>query len=402
MKFLEHDVLDLSNEKYSIVSQAAQPAKHTGDNSVFLFQINVTRDCNLRCSHCYIASAVKAISGRLTVSQFTKIVRDIGEYMTTSNNTHAEIHVIGGEPTMLGALFYDRVMPEAYKIMEEYGDAFTWEFILVSNLLSKEMMDIAPWFTKISTAYEPETRFPKQFHEDWWLKNVHKLQDGGIDVGITTCMTKPVLEYGAERLCNRIYNELGIKQMHFGFYIESGDGRINAEQVTPRFDATSNFLIDSAKWYFERRDSDDQLYVNPAESMLSAIHRGEPLDDIICPIISGSLDIDSSGQALTCIQAGGELDAPWEGDVLKTSVSDVINGDKFKRRRVQAARPHSACVTCDEYQVCRSGCGVNFKNWDPEGDDDCPGYKQFIKFMRKSYASGLRPRHAEYRSKVAF
>lgn len=402
MKSLEKDILDLSNPKYDPIKRKSQPDKHSASNSVFLFQINVTRDCNLRCSHCYIASEVKALSGRLSVSQFTKIVRDIGEYMVGSEHTHAEIHVIGGEPTMLGALFYDRVMPEAYKIMQEYGDAFTWEFILVSNLLSKEMMDIAPWFNKISTAYEPETRFPKQFHEDWWLKNVHKLQDGGIDVGITTCMTKPVLEYGADRLCDLIYNKLGIKQMHFGFYIESGDGRINAETVTPRFDQTSNFLIASAKWYFARRDHDDELYVNPAESMLSAIHRDEPLDDIVCPIISGSLDIDSSGKAMTCIQAGGEIDPPWEGDVLKTSVSDVIGGDKFKRRRLEAARPHTACMTCDEYQVCRSGCGVNFKNWDPEGDDDCPGYKQFIKFMRSSYAAGLRPRHAEYRSKIAF
>ena len=121
-------------------------------------------------------------------------------------------------------------------------------------------------------------------------------------------MTKPVIEYGAAALCNRIYTELGIKQIHFGFYIESGDGRTFHDLVRPTFTATSQFLIDSANWYFERRDSDPNLYVNPAESMLSAIHRGEPLDDIVCPIISGSLDIDSSGNALTCIQAGGELD----------------------------------------------------------------------------------------------
>lgn len=402
MKFLENDVLNLHDPKFSVIKKTIQPDKHSGQDSVFLFQINVTRDCNLRCSHCYIASEVKALSGRLSVSQFLKIIRDIAEHMSSATNTHAEIHIIGGEPTLLGAKFYDRVMPQAYEIMQSYGEQFSWEFILVSNLLSKEMMAIAPWFSKVSTAYEPETRFPKQFHEDWWLTNVHKLQEGGTDVSITTCMTRPVIEYGARKLCDRIYNELGIKQMHFGFYIESGDGRINANSVTPSFDATSQFLIDSAEWYFERRDSDPHLYVNPAESMLSAIHRDEPLDDIVCPIISGSLDIDSSGKAMTCLQEGGELDAAWEGDVLATSVSEVIASDNFKRRRLQAARPNPACMTCDEYRVCRSGCGVNFKNWDPAGEDDCPGYKRFIKFMRKKHEDGLRPRHAEYRSKVAF
>jgi radical SAM protein with 4Fe4S-binding SPASM domain len=379
-----------------------QPSKHSGEHRTFLFQVNVTRDCNLRCQHCYIASEVKALSNRMTVSQFLKIIRDIGEFMLTARNTHAEIHIVGGEPTMLGAKFFHRVMEEAYEIMKGYGAAFTWEFILVSNLLSKEILEIAPWFTKISTAYEPETRFPKQFHEDWWLKNVHALQEKGLDVAITTCMTKPVIEYGAERLCNRIYNDLGIKQMHYGFYIESGDGRTNAAKVTPTFLATSNFLIASANWYFERRDNDPELYVNPAESLLSAIHRDEPLDDIICPIISGSLDINDDGNAVSCIQAGGEINVAWEGNVFTESVTDVVNSDKFKRRVIEASRPNRACMTCDEYRVCRSGCGVNFKIWDPSKDEDCPGYKKFIKHMRNLHSQGVRPRHEEYRSKMAF
>jgi len=384
------------------VQQFAQPDKHSGDHKVFLFQINVTRDCNLRCAHCYISSEVKALSQRLTVSQFLKIVRDIGAYMLSSENTHAEIHVVGGEPTLLGAAFYHKVMEEAHDIMKGFGDLFTWEFILVSNLLTRELMEIAPWFNKISTAYEPETRFPKPFHEKWWLDNVHALQGRGLDVCITTCVTKPVIEYGARRLCDRLYNDLGIKQIHYGFYIDSGDGKKNSDTVTPGFLNTSQFLIESAKWYFERRDDDPNLYVNPAESMLSAIHRGDALDDIICPIISGSLDIDSNGAAMTCLQEGGELDAAWEGNVLDTSVADVIDSDAFKRRKIQAARPHRECMTCDEYLVCRSGCGVNFKSWDPERDGDCPGYKSFIKFMRGLHSSGTLPRHAEYRSKIAF
>lgn len=384
------------------IVQFNQPDKHSGDHKVFLFQINVTRDCNLRCSHCYISSEVKALSNRLTVSNFLKIVRDIGTYMAQADTTHAEIHVVGGEPTMLGAKFYHTVMEQAHDILKAYGDAFSWEFILVSNLLSRELMEIAPWFHKISTAYEPETRFPKPFHERWWLENVHALQEKGLDVGITTCMTRPVIQYGAERLCNRLYNELGVKQIHFGFYIESGDGRTNRETVTPSFLETSQFLIDSAEWYFERRDSDPNLYVNPAESMLSAMERGEALDDIVCPIITGSLDIDSSGAAMTCLQEGGEIDANWEGNVLETSVADVIASDGFKRRKIKAARPHRACMTCDEYKVCRSGCGVNFEIWDPDVDEDCPGYKKFIKHMRARHASGVLPRHAQYRSKVAF
>lgn len=399
-----NDTLDIHAPKFARVrALRAQPAKHSGNTKVFLYQINITRDCNLRCQHCYIASEVKALSHRMTTSQFLGVVQGIADFMETGGNgtNHAEIHIVGGEPTLLGARFFDAVMPEAYEIMARTSGAFTWEFILVTNLLSREMMAIAPWFSKLSTAYEPQTRFPKAFHEEWWLRNVHTLQNAGLDVAITTCMTKPVIDYGASALCERIYTELGIKQMHFGFYIESGDGRTHRAIVRPTFSETSQFLIETASWYFARREQDPQLYVNPAESMLSAIHRGEPLDDIVCPIVSGSLDIDSSGNALTCIQAGGEIDAEWEGNVFTDGVGGVIEGDAFKKRRRQAARPHKACMTCDEYSVCRSGCGVNFLTWEAESGDDCPGYKTFIKHMRGLYDQGLRPRHADYRSKAA-
>jgi len=399
-----NDALNLHDPKYAAVrALQAQPPKHSGNHKVFLFQINITRDCNLRCQHCYIASEVKALSNRMTTSQFLGVVEGIAQYMIAGGGgtNHAEIHVVGGEPTLLGGRFFDTVMPKAYAIMQAAGGDFTWEFILVSNLLSREMMDIAPWFSKISTAYEPQTRFPKEFHEKWWLRNVHALQDAGLDIAITTCMTRPVIEYGAAELCSRIYTELGIKQMHFGFYIESGDGRKYRDTVRPTFSATSQFLIDAASWYFERRESDSDLYVNPAESLLSAIHRNEPLDDIVCPIISGSLDIDSSGNALTCIQAGGEIDAPWEGNVFTQGVGGVIGGEQFRRRRLEAARPHKVCLRCPEYRVCKSGCGVNFQDWDAESGDDCPGYKRFITHMRGLYGQGLRPRHAMYRAKVA-
>ncbi|MCY4208375.1 MAG: hypothetical protein OXD29_10560 [Roseovarius sp.] len=368
----------------------------------FLFQINVTRNCNLRCAHCYIASSVKSKSGRLSVEQFLKIVGDIGAFMSGSEYTHAEIHIVGGEPTMLGASFYHRAMSRAHGILDDAMPGISREFILVSNLLTRELMQIAPWFDRIATSYEPETRFPRPFHERWWLDNVHALQNEGLDVSITTCITRQVVEFGAAALCDRLYRDLGIRQIHFGFFIASGDGKINGSKVAPGYLNTSKFLVDSADWYLERREGDPHLYVNPAESMLSAIDRGDALDDIVCPIISGSLDIDSNGDAMSCLQEGGEENAAWEGNVLSESVARVISSRAFRKRRIEAARPHRICMSCDEYRVCRSGCGVNFRNWNPETEMDCPGYKTFIRHLRHLHETGVRPRHARYTSRMAF
>lgn len=368
-------------------------------SKTFLYQINITRDCNLRCTHCYISSDVKQLSGRMHVMHFHKIISGIVEHMKSIKYDHAEIHVIGGEPTMLGKDFFDMAIPKAKEILNEAGIGH--ELIMVSNLLTKNVFEIASHFDRINTSWEPVSRFPNKKSEEMWRKSVFTLKDKGIDVGVTTAVTKPVIEMGAKALLEHHYSH-GIKQVHFGFFIPSGDGLSNRDEMFPEFVETSNFLIDSAKWYFEHRDKDPNLFVNPAESMLSAIDSNTPLDDIVCPIIAGSMDIDWNGNSASCLEAGGATDAKWVGNVLKTSVKDVATAKEFKKEVLQASKPKKECRTCDEYKVCRSGCGVIFKYWEPKKDEDCPGFKKFIKFMRQSHSEGIKPRYAEYRGKVAF
>jgi radical SAM protein with 4Fe4S-binding SPASM domain len=368
-------------------------------NKTYLYQINVTRDCNLRCTHCYIHSDVKKASGKMLAKNFLKTFEGIAEHMDSIGYDHAEIHVIGGEPTILGRPFFDEVIPQAREALK--GRKFTSEIIMVSNLLNGEILAIARHFDRINTSYEVGSRFPKPKLEEMWRNNVLLLQENGIDVGVTTAVTRPVIAEGAAAMCERFYNQ-GIKQIHFGFFIPSGDGKEHLNEMFPGFHETSAFLIEAADWYFARRDADPDLYVNPPESMLSAIASGEPLDDIVCPIIAGAMDIDWNGKTATCLEAGGELNPNWLGNVFETSVKEVALSPSFRREVLKAAKPKKECRTCDEYMVCRSGCGVIFDYWKPQEDEDCPGFKRFIKNMRARHAGGLMPRYLEYRGKMAF
>lgn len=367
-------------------------------NKTYLYQVNITRDCNLRCTHCYISSDVKKISGRMSVSNVHKIIEGISEHMQEIGYDHAEIHLIGGEPTILGLPFFEAVMPKAREILE--NKPFSYELIMVSNLISREVLPIALLFDRVNTSYEIGSRFPKPRLEQMWRDNLNLLQDNGLDIGVTTAMTRPVLDYGAAKLCQSFYDS-GIKQIHFGFFIPSGDGLTNRDEMFPEFHETSAFLIEAADWYLERRSKDENLYVNPPESMLAAIGSGVPLDDIVCPIIAGSMDIDWDGNAATCLEAGGDTNAKWLGNAITESVSEVANKPEYKRQVLKAAKPKKACMDCDEYIVCRSGCGVIFEYWEPETDLDCPGFKGFIKYMRKLHSQGIRARYEEYKGKMA-
>ncbi len=325
--------------------------------------------------------------------QLLLIARQIKEHMLQIGYDRAEIHLIGGEPTMLGVDFFERGIPQVRQILD--GAGFSYELLLVSNLLSNDILRIARLFDRVTTSYEPVTRFPKEKLEKMWLDNYFLLRDSGLNVGVTTAITKPVIEFGAAKLLDW-YLSLGIKNIHLGFFIPSGDGLVHSLQVFPEFAQTSEYLIDAAKWQMAHRDAHPDLWVNPFESMLASVASGAPLDDIVCPIVAGSMDINWDGNAVTCIEMGGQVDAPWEGNVFESSIASVAAGRKFMDSVLKARRPKSACLGCDEYQGCKGGCGVLFDYWDPTLDEDCPGFKRFIKFVRAAYESGVKPRYLEY------
>ncbi len=370
-----------------------QPMKATPEDRPLqgnhLYQINVTRDCNLRCSHCYIHSEVKAASQKMEADNLLTIGHQIVEHMEHIGYERAEIHIIGGEPTMLGVDFFEEVIPKFKAIVN--ASRFDAEVSIVTNLLTPDALRIANLFDRVTTSYEPETRFPKAKIEQKWRDNVKLLQDDNIEIGVTTAMTRQTIDYGANRLMDQLMGQ-DIKKIHLGFFIPEGDGLVNLDSVFPPFHETTRFLQETLDWYLPYRDDPD-LFLNPFESLITAIHTGDSVDDIVCPIIPGSIDINWDGNAVSCIEAGGSIDQKFDGNVLLTSIKDVTETRSFKKEVRNARRPKEPCFSCEEFDVCRSGCGVLFKHWSPEEDEECPGFKGFIKYVRQLHEQGIRPKY---------
>jgi radical SAM protein with 4Fe4S-binding SPASM domain len=189
---------------------------------------------------------------------------------------------------------------------------------------------------------------------------------------------------------------MGLKKVHLGFFVPEGDGLVNQIKIFPRFEESSKFMIAAAQWYFARHQ-EKELFINPIESMLSAIHRQEPLDDIVCPIISGSMDIDWNGDAATCLEVGGGLEPEWLGNVFDESVVKVANSHRFRKKVIAATAPKRYCLSCEYQNICRSACSVLHQFWNPAHDDDCPGFKTFIDYVKAKYDEGMLPKYSEIR-----
>lgn len=366
--------------------------KTSGEKNTYLYQINVTRDCNLRCTHCYINNDIKAASKKMSETEFLKIIQDIVSHLNNHNEkNNAEIHVIGGEPSMMGLAFFKSVIPKAREILSQIVSNKTYDLQIVTNLTHKDQLEISKLFDRVSTSYEPETRFPSNRIFNKWLDACYQHKAAGINLGVTTAVTKQVIAHGADNLLNFFYKH-GLKQVHLGFFIPEGEGLNNIEEIMPAFHETSNFLIDAANWYFEQQDP--EVFINPVESMLYALENQKPIDDIVCPIVSGSVDIHWDGNAATCLEQGGGTEPDWSGNVFEISLGEILDSPHFEKEVSRSLEGHKACNKCQYKPICRSACSVLWSYWDPEKDPDCPGFKKFIKHVNRQRLYGIKSKGA--------
>lgn len=371
-------------------------------DSTFLFQLNVTRRCNLRCEHCYISSEKKDVSPDWDADDMKHVVGGIRDHMLSDWNgrrvyTQVEIHVIGGEPTELGEDYFITVLPIIKKILSDLPHKV--KLVLVTNLLTKQALEIAKMFDMVQTSYEIGTRLKKKRHMEMWLSNVQEMhkhfrENGDGALGITSAITKNIVEYGARNYIDLLIS-WGFKNVHLGFFIPSGDGETFEEMCNPGHEDTSKFLIEAFDAYLELKSSIPDLYVNPCESWIRSIKENRSSDDILCPIISGSLDIDGDGETISCIEKGGVLGYKSNGNVLErikvislddevhhyqTNISDILQSPSYRREVAMASMLPKSCIGCEFSDLCRGNCSVLHSQWN--GDGECPGYKKFLTHVK--------------------
>ena len=139
------------------------------ENNTFIFQVNVTRDCDLRCTHCYISSDKKKASAFMSEQEFTESIFKVADYMDNDWNSarkysRVEISVVGGEPSLMGVSFFENTMPAIKERFSHVNQKV--KLSIVSNLLQKRAVTIVKMFDHITTSYEVDSRFTKQKQED--------------------------------------------------------------------------------------------------------------------------------------------------------------------------------------------------------------------------------------------
>ena len=345
--------------------------------------LNLTRACNLRCTHCYITNVVKAHTDAMSEEDAIRTLRDFSEYYADFPDLWLDVTFIGGEPTLLGQGWFDRVMPQAHALARD--GPVPMRFSLATNLLSRDAEAIAGWFHVIATSWDPTTRFishsgaPKPALERVWSQRTQRLVDAGATVSVTATVTRPLIAMGVEPVLERLQS-LSLSSVSFGFFIPAGEGGANASDLLPEAIDHSRFLIEAGEWWLQ---SDRKMDISPVASSLDAWRSGRDSLGTICPMINGSLAVDTDGSAHPCFEAGsGDHPVDQLPNVFRDSVAHALRHPVTLKARLEAGLGHPGCRDCEFRLRCRSGCGVLAQRWAPENDLECPGFRTFHRWAR--------------------
>ena len=356
----------------------------TGDARL-LVQLNVTRACNLRCSHCYIATQTKETSGMIGLDDALRVV-DSACALSVRSARPVSLSIIGGEPTLLGPAWFDAFLAGVAQRATASGADLS--LILVTNLATSRALSIAKCFAQVATSWDPTTRFlahdgtPRPGLETAWQRRLSALLASGVETTVTSVVTRPLIAFGAPRACEHLQS-LGVPMVSFTFLVPSGDAAANAGALLPAFDETSRFLIEAGEWWLA---SDGSLAVQPIAGALSSWLGAGDSFDVVCPIVSGSLSVDFDGVSHPCLESGSgdhtHERALWP-NAVRDGLDAALRHPLVLRARLAASVGHPACAPCEFRSRCRSGCGVLARHWKPDTDPDCPGFRGFHAWARR-------------------
>jgi radical SAM protein with 4Fe4S-binding SPASM domain len=178
---------------------------------------NVTRECNMKCSHCYINAAEKKLPDELSTEEAKMLIDQIAEV------SHPLLILSGGEPLLRGDL---------YELIK-YGNSKGLRMGLGSNgyliddIVAKKLKEVGIATVSISI----DSSIPEQ-HDEFrgvkgaWEKAINAcktLRKNGVLVQVNTTLTQD--NYDQIDDIMTLAESIGVENFHLFFLVPTGRGK---------------------------------------------------------------------------------------------------------------------------------------------------------------------------------
>ena len=351
--------------------------------------VKPTHECNFKCPYCYIPSE-DVEKGYMS----DKTLRNMSEQLASNfENIHFIWH--GGEPTLMGLEFYEKVKD----IQADYGsERFRNGIQTNASLLTEEFLD---FFKKEMFGIGFSLDGPKHLHD---ITRVHKINSSGTFDDVmkaVNLMKRKGIVAGAICVLNRyninrtdeIYDFFNENKINFKISPVSPAGRakFNTElRITPQ-EYTDAIMRLFDRWFYDENSKIRRIYC--IQDKIESIVTNKPNScSTLGKCAESYIGIDPSGNVYPCGRWTGINEFRY-GNINETPLNQVLKSktrEKLIKRKDMLIK--SECKPCNWKEICNGGCmynaylahGTVFAR-----DLFCESTKMILEYISKSVDSQL-------------
>jgi len=321
--------------------------------------VKVTPDCDLECAYCYYHPSCDTNGGQPTVMSKDLLERLIEQVLSTvPGNIDFIWH--GGEPLLAGKGFYEAVL-ELQKCFVQDD-----ERIVVNSLQTNATLLNDKWIDFLcGNDFEIGISIdgPKHIHDRFRVDGLGRgsyetvmaalksLLDREANFGLLAVVTQYSTKYPDEVFDFFVSNGLN----HFDFLtcVDIDPVTKRPSQYSVRPQDFADFMIRIFDIWMER--DDPSISIRYLESILALMMGGKASLCEFAGTCSGFITVDYLGNVYPCdclIEDGPFL----FGNLLDTSLADILTGDPYRKFLVDLKAQPSVCANCEWFNVCQAGC----------------------------------------------
>ena len=323
-----------------------------------LFHINVTRQCQLACSHCYIDQEIRDNSQAMSVDKMQEIADVIGD-------DYVDVHIIGGEPTLVSIDTHKQYLSILSKLKNS-------KIMIVTALQNARAVKVAKLYENIVSSYDPNAR--TEVNNEKWVSRTQELRKNGNHVHVCASLSQSVIDYGVSKTLDELYG-FGFRSVHLAAMVPT----INALNETPNPITTSQAMIESAQWVLKKRKtSKEDVFVSPFDGLLQGMSN---YDGLRCPAGDSCVNVEPNGQIHACVAKGGEVKDINNGQIQSTQ--EQLSSNAYKLEVAQHNRSRVECLGCEFWTTCKGGCRVLAETKIAQNSSECAGFKVFLSYVKR-------------------
>ena len=361
-------------------------------------------DCNLDCTYCFYAPKAALYPDTKVHRMSDEVLEAMVKQFTGMCSGQAAFSWQGGEPTLAGVEFFERVV-EFQKKHGRPGQS-------IANSLQTNTTLIDDRWARFLRQYHflvgCSLDGPKEIHDHYRVTHDGRGSYDKVREGIA-CLERHRVEHNILVLVN----DLNVKQPKelLRFFLDEGFHYLQfiaCVECDPATGQPAPYAVPARAFgeflcaIFDEWAAPEvpQFYVRDFEDLLIAYVRGEAACCLYAKRCGGYAVVEHNGDVYAC---DFHCDPKWKlGNLLETPLEEIARSEGYREFALRKLQLHEQCRQCTWIEYCRGGC---VKHRTASGGDAgdlnylCEAYKAFFahahpQFLRLKAIAERRERQA--------